>query len=170
VREKRPFNLARDPHACKFGLWYDKYQAENTLLKMTLRKMDEPHKIIHASADEALRLAGQGQMEEAMNLLALRRSQELASLVRLFEEARNHLQEHHRELAVVLSRGEKRFAISIDRVEAVERIPEESIETMTAGMLSQGGDRYWRVGKRNKTNQTILLLEEDLLVSSEVLN
>ena len=23
VRERRPFKMAKDPHACKFGLWYD---------------------------------------------------------------------------------------------------------------------------------------------------
>jgi len=44
-------------------------------------------------------------------------------LSKLFEEARRILREHQRELAVVLVHGEKRFAISIDQVEAVERIP-----------------------------------------------
>jgi len=47
-REQRPFKMARDPHACRFGLWYDRYQTDNNLLKMTLKKMDEPHQIIHA--------------------------------------------------------------------------------------------------------------------------
>jgi purine-binding chemotaxis protein CheW len=38
VRERRQFKLARDPHACKFGLWHDKFQTDNSLLKMALKK------------------------------------------------------------------------------------------------------------------------------------
>ena len=28
VRERRPFGMARDPHKCKFGLWYDRFSTE----------------------------------------------------------------------------------------------------------------------------------------------
>jgi purine-binding chemotaxis protein CheW len=168
VREKRPFKLARDPHACKFGLWYDKYQTDNSLLKMVLKKMNEPHRVIHAAADEVLQRTESGDVNGAMELLAARRSRELADLSKLFEEARRILQEHHRELAVVLGRGERRFAISIDVMEAVERIPEEGIEPMSTVMPEQSGNEQWRIGKRAKTNQTILLLDEELLFSSGV--
>jgi len=170
IRENRPFKMARDPHACKFGLWYDKYQADNTLLKMTLKKMDKPHQIIHASAAEALQKAEQGDPAGAHDLLAARRNGELAELSKLFEEARRILQENHRELAVVLGLGEKRFAISIDLMEAVERIPEESIEPMSTAMTGQSKPPQWLIGKRAKTNQTILLLDEGFLFSSEATN
>ena len=162
VREKRPFKMARDPHACKFGLWYDQYQADNTLLKMALKKMDAPHQSIHATANEALQKAEQGDEAGAMELLAARRSGELAELSGLFEEGRRILKENHRELAMVLVRGEKHFAISIDLVEAVERIPEENIEPMSAALAGQS-EHPWRIGKRGKTSQTILLLNEDFL-------
>jgi len=170
VRENRPFKMARDPHACKFGLWYDKFQTDNSLLKMALKKMAEPHQIIHATAAEALQQAERGDLKGAMELLAERRNHELAELSKLFEESRRILREHHRELAVVLVRGEKRFAISIDLVEAVERIPEESIEPMSAAMADQGAKSAWRIGKRTKTNQTILLLDEDYLFSAAAVN
>jgi chemotaxis signal transduction protein len=167
VRENRPFQLARDPHVCKFGLWYDRYQTDNSLLKMTLKKMNEPHVIIHATADEALRMAGMGDQAGALELLASRRSHELAEVSKLFEEARRILRENHRELAVVLDRGDRRFAISIDVMEAVERIPEENIEPMPASMAEQNTRSQWRVGRRIKTNQTILLLDEDSLVANK---
>jgi purine-binding chemotaxis protein CheW len=170
VRERRPFKMARDPHACRFGLWYDRYQTDNNLLKMTLKKMDEPHQIIHATADEVTRLTANGAVEEANRLLAERRNHELASLSRLFEEARRGLRESHRELAVVLNYQEKRFAISIDQVEAVERIPEEGIEPMPAAMAGQQGQQHWRIGKRIKTNQTILLLDGAGLFSAAAQN
>jgi purine-binding chemotaxis protein CheW len=159
VRERRTFSLARDPHACKFGLWYDRFQTDNNLLKMTLKKMDEPHQIIHATAGEVLRLAEGGSMEQANQLLAARRNGELAVLTRLFEDARRTLREGQRELAMVLNCRDKRFAISIDQVEAVERIPEEGIEPMPPAMAGQSGQQHWRIGKRIKTSQTILLLD-----------
>ena len=170
VRERKSFRLARDPHACKFGLWYDRYQTDNSLLKMTLKKMDAPHQMIHAAADEALQMTEGGDHEGAVKLLAARRDKELAALVRLFDDARRILRENHRELAVVLTRGEKRFAISIDQVEAVERIPEEGIEPMSAALVEQGAGGHWQIGKRLKTNQTILLLDESLLGSASAIN
>jgi chemotaxis signal transduction protein len=170
VRERRPFKMARNPHACKFGLWYDKFQTDNNLLKMALKKMDEPHKIIHASADGILQMVEQGDMDGAEKLLAARRNGELAELSKLFEEARRILREHQRELAVVLNRGDKRFAISIDMVEAVERIPEEGIEPMPATLACRSEQHQWRIGKRVKTSQTILLMDEDFLFSSGVEN
>jgi len=170
VREKRPFKMARDPHACKFGLWYDKFQTDNSLLKMALKKMDKPHQTIHATAAEVLQQAERGDVTGAMEALAMRRDGELAELSKLFDEARRILREHHRELAVVLGCGEKRFAISIDVMEAVERIPEESIEPMSTAMTGQSEALQWRIGKRVKTNQTILLLDENFLLSSAAAN
>lgn len=168
VLEHKPFTLSRDPHACKFGLWYDNYKTDDSLLKMVLKKMDEPHQLIHASASLVLQLVESGQREEAIRLLELRRTETFGVLHRLFDEARTMLREHNRELAIVLYRGEKRIAISVDRVESVERIPDESIETVPAAAVGQSGSRDWRIGKRTKTNQTILLLDEDSLLSSGV--
>jgi purine-binding chemotaxis protein CheW len=170
VRERRQFKLARDPHACRFGQWYDHYQTANNLLKMTLKKMDEPHKIIHATADEVLQLAAQGDLPGAEKLLASRREGELAELSRLFDEARRSLRENHRELAMVLNCGTKPFAISIDQVEAVERIPEEGIEPLPPAMSGQDAHQHWRIGKRIKTNQTVVLLDEAGLLSGTAHN
>ncbi len=170
VRERRPFKMAKDPHACKFGLWYDAFQTDNNLLKMALQKMDAPHQIIHATAEEVLQRGEHGDLAEAMELLAERRNRELAELSRLFAEARRILREHQRELAVVLNRGDKYFAISIDLVEAVERIPEACIEPLPAALAGQGEKTQWRIGKRVRTNQTILLLDESFLFSAETVN
>jgi purine-binding chemotaxis protein CheW len=130
---------------------------------MVLKNMDEPHQRIHATAAEALGHSEQGDQERALGLLNDRRNHELAALVKLFEEARQLIHQHNRELAVVLGRAEKRSAISIDRIESVERILEENIEPLSAA-LTAGGNTSWRIGKRTKTQQTILLLKEDELV------
>lgn len=166
VREQQPFQLARDPHQCRFGLWYDQFKTNNSLLRMALQKMNEPHQRIHATADQVLQLCDQGNQAAALELLTDRREHELAQLIGLFDEVRRLLQEQNREQVVVLSRGDKRFAITMDQVEAVERIPEENIEPMPAALALQGEKLPWRVGKRQRTSQTILLLDEDYLFFS----
>jgi chemotaxis signal transduction protein len=167
VREQRPFKLARDPHQCRFGVWYDRFQTENTLLKMALAKMDAPHQAIHASADQVLRLVEQGDSNGALRLLEDRRDHELAQLIGLFNEIRQLLREQVRELAVVLGHGDNRLAITIDQVEAVERIPEGNIEPMPTALQFQAGQLPWQVGKRGRTSETILMLDADCLFRSQ---
>ncbi len=49
-----PFTLARDHHQCALGKWYDKFMAENTnnIVKFQLRKIENPHRILHSMADK----------------------------------------------------------------------------------------------------------------------
>ena len=170
VRERRPFGMARDPHKCKFGLWYDQFKTKDGLLGMTLPGMDAPHKIIHATADEALRRAESGDPDGALEVINARRNHELAALIRLFEEARRILVEKTREVAVVVCRGEDRLAFSADLVEAVERIPDKDIEPMPAALEGPNGNLGCRLGKRLKTNQTVLILGEEFFFPAAAVN
>jgi purine-binding chemotaxis protein CheW len=166
VRERRPFGKARDPHKCKFGMWYDQFKTEDRLLRMTLPSMDAPHKAIHATADVALRQAEGGDVDGALGLIAERRSHELGALIMLFEESRRILVAGNREVAVVLSSGKDLMAFSADLVEAAEHIPEDRIEPMPAVLAELNGGLNCRVGKRPKTNQTILLLGHEFFFNS----
>lgn len=171
VREHRPFGLAKDPHKCKFGKWYDQFTTEKNQLRMslqswiTLQRMDEPHKIIHATANEVLKRAGQGDFDGALSLIAARRDRELAALIRLFAELRQVVTEHHREVAVVLCYGERRLAVSVDMMEAVERIPEENIEPPCDVIAGLGDGFQFHIAKRTRTNQTILLPDDSFFSS-----
>jgi len=170
VHERRPFKMQRDPHKCKFGMWYDQYKTKDRLLQMTLPSMDAPHQAIHAIADEVLRQVESGDHNGALKLIGQHRNRELAALIKLFEDARRTLADGHRELAVVLSRGADKMAFSADAVEEVERLPDERIESMPAVLAGLGGGLCSRVGRRLKTNQTILLLDEQALFPSRRLN
>ncbi len=57
VVEKRPFKLARDPHLCKFGKWYDTYVPDVRALALIWSGFDLPHRTVHALADHVLELA-----------------------------------------------------------------------------------------------------------------
>jgi purine-binding chemotaxis protein CheW len=174
VRERRPFNLARDPHKCKFGLWYDNYKGQDqtiqaAIFRMGLKNMDEPHKIIHASADEVLKAAENGNFEEALAILEKRRGGELATLIHLFEQSRQILKETRREIVIVVMNGAKQFAMSVDGVQSVERIPRENIEPVPPALAGLGGMNC-RVAHRAKTSQTVLLLGPDFLFPSGARN
>jgi chemotaxis signal transduction protein len=98
---------------------------------------------------------------DALIQLLRDREQELARLINLFAEARGILLDRCHEAMVVLSRGDDRSAFSADLVEAVEQIPDEQIEPMPVTLTGVNLGRHCRVGKRSKTNQTILLLGDE---------
>jgi len=169
VRERRPFKLARDPHKCKFGLWYDQYRNQEqsiqaVFFRMALRKMEGPHRIIHACADDVLNLAQSGDFEQALGLLQKRQNCELAAMVKLFEESRGILKDSCREFVIVLANGAKEFAMCADSVQSVEHIPIENIETDGIGGTN------WQVAQRAKTRQTVLLLKAGFLFANGAAN
>lgn len=174
VQERRPFTLARDPHKCKFGMWYDHYKNEEqtiqgTFFRVALKKMETPHRIIHASADEVLKRAESGNFQEALAILAKLRSCELAMLVRLFEESRKILKDIRREIVIVVKRGAKQLAMSVDGVQSVEHIPCENIEPMPVALAGFGATNC-HVAQRVRTRQTVLVLEPDFLFPAGATN
>jgi len=70
------------------------------------------------------------------------------------------------EVAIVLSRGTESLPFSADQVEAAEHIPESNIEPMPPALAGLSCGLNCRVGKRVKTNQTILLLSDEFFFSS----
>lgn len=163
VREGRPFALARDPHKCKFGLWYDKYKTEDRLLRMTLPSMDAPHKAIHATADEVLHRAERGDRAGALALIEERRNHELAALVKLFAASRQTLSDGLREVAIVLERDKKRLAFSADLVETTEDLPQEFIEPIPPALGVLNGSLSCRIARRPRSGQAIVVLDDDFL-------
>jgi purine-binding chemotaxis protein CheW len=166
VREHRPFGLARDPHKCKFGLWYDQFVTKDRLLRMTLPAMDAPHKAIHATADQVLGMAERGDFDGALALISDRRNQELSTMIKLFAEARRILSEGHREVAVVLSNKNNWLAFSADIVEATEHIPEDRIEPMPLAEAGLGNGCNCRVARRPKTEQPVLIFGHEFFFAS----
>ena len=47
------FKLARDPHQCALGKWYDHFTTDNMSVTNLLKKIEEPHENLHKAADEA---------------------------------------------------------------------------------------------------------------------
>ncbi|HTS16060.1 MAG TPA: chemotaxis protein CheW [Verrucomicrobiae bacterium] len=163
VREHRTFGMARDPHKCKFGTWYDQFKTDRKTVRASLRlwttlqRMDEPHQIIHATAEKVLRKADQGDTKGALALIEARRHEELAVLIQLFAELRQILAEDNREVIIVLCFGSRRLALSVDSAEAVEQIPAENIEPPSAIGIGLNTESRFHIAKRLRTNEMILL-------------
>jgi purine-binding chemotaxis protein CheW len=126
VREKRPFTLARDPHQCKFGRWYDAYQPmhQEVGFLSLWRGFNAPHCRIHALADEVCDLASHGDYASALAIIEAAEKTDLGALVAMFESARTLIREETREVAVIIEAHGRRMAICADEVLTIRRVSE----------------------------------------------
>jgi purine-binding chemotaxis protein CheW len=159
VTERRKFGLTTDPHACAFGKWYDHYRTDDLLLRMLLKQFDAPHKAIHAVGREVEGLKARGDFEGAMALVDEARIGTLLKLIRLFASAREHIRGAVREIAVVIERDGRLFALGVDSVESAERLEAASISEMPRIAVAQRGDLVRGVARRKKDQQMVLLLD-----------
>lgn len=114
-----PFTKTTDPHQCAFGLWYDAFETDDDLLSDILKKFEEPHKRMHASADQLLALSSSGEKQEAIRRVGIERSTTLKRLLDLFDEASQRLNDMIRPVLVVLEANDQMFAIELDEVSGI---------------------------------------------------
>ena len=125
VAEDRKFPLATDPHKCKFGQWYDHYKTKNLMVSMSLRKIDEPHKRLHAAADlieqaKSIQDAAE-RRARTQHILTEVRDVLCPDVVRLLDSAMEMLHDSQREMVVVLE-GEQQFGLVVDDVLSVKEL------------------------------------------------
>jgi purine-binding chemotaxis protein CheW len=91
-------------------------------VQLELKKFDEPHRLIHATADEALSLKESGRIEDAKDIIRQRKNGVLARMVSLFQSLRQHIEEGGKEVVVLLEEGSLKYSMIVDRVESVETL------------------------------------------------
>jgi purine-binding chemotaxis protein CheW len=168
VRERRRFALARDPHQCAFGKWYDNFKTDDILVSGFLKKFDAPHKRIHALADEVQALVESGHSEEARERLDKARNGALAAMLRLFADFQALIREHNREIAVVLNGAGGAYAVSVDSVTSVERLSAADMEELGASGLEQRERLVRSAAKRAKGHELVLTLDADRILDRSV--
>jgi chemotaxis signal transduction protein len=136
VTEGRPFTLARDPSECAFGKWFYQYKPEDIGFASVMSRIEVPHRRIHTLATAVLKHAEQGEPEKAREMILRAEKGDLRTVVKLFEEARTAFRESQKEVAIVLTRGEKHLALTVDSVASVETIAEHTIEDAAPAMGS----------------------------------
>lgn len=170
VKERRKFALTTDPHQCKFGKWYDAYEAPNHVVKDLLQRFDAPHKAIHAVGTEVNRLATEGKYDVASVKIEQTRDGVLQTMIKLFAELRQLMRDSQREIAVVL-KSDRPCAVCVDSVEAVEPLAAGSIEPLPQHVIHSFSTRdaaglATNVGRRARAGELVLLLNAQKLSAS----
>jgi purine-binding chemotaxis protein CheW len=160
VEEHRPFTLTTDPHACAFGRWYDSYKTNNLIVAGLLRKMDAPHKAIHAIAERVEALKAEGKFEEAKRLVDSCRDTTLSRLLELFTSFEEAIHNSHRPVAIIVNTCGTLAALTVDLVESVETIDPAAIQPFE----EQGVESYSQlirfVAQRSKGAGLVGLIDE----------
>lgn len=161
VNEQREFRLAKNPHKCKFGQWYDKLlstpqglsRLTNSDLGVTslLEQLDQPHKRIHEVADHVLDRVAAGDMQEARRIIDETRNGVLCSLRMIFAKCRERLDIARRGLLFVFTEEDGAVGGLVDRVSEVVRFSEDQIQPVECSGLGKsaliGVARYGDAGK-----------------------
>jgi purine-binding chemotaxis protein CheW len=122
TREARAFTLARDPHQCKFGVWYDAFRTDNGVLRTELARFGEPHARIHALAQEVEGLKATGRTDDALAVVDGARVGVLGELRATFASVGDVMRREHREVGVTVLLGSQRVVMVVDAAEVVAEL------------------------------------------------
>jgi purine-binding chemotaxis protein CheW len=167
VKENREFKLATDPHKCKFGIWYDTYKPKNVIMENHLKKFDEPHKHIHSLAVTAFDMIKHGKKEQALEIVEHEKHGTLETMINLFNTAGNLLRETSREIVLVLTHGDRKIGITVDSVESVEPLKENSFEEIELSII-RSSSIVSQTGKLVKTDKIVMLIDIPILFEGTV--
>ena len=157
VNEGVPFTLARDPHKCLFGTWYDHFKTNNNALNSVLARFAAPHAAIHASAGKVTTLLNSHQQEQAKALIRDLRDTHQKEIFHVFDDMEKMLREAVQEIAVVVEHNDTVLALTVDSVEAVESLKDDSIEKLPSHMDGDNGYIVSMLGRRITDNEAVLI-------------
>ena len=131
VYENREFKLQRDPHLCNFGRWYYSFKTDSFALYSLLKKFEEPHNLIHATADRVLNLMKTEGQQAALSLINKTRGFELKKMLNLFQELYKIIENNTRETTIVFYQSNgKQIGFVVDQIDRIIEIPTEDIEAV----------------------------------------
>lgn len=110
------FTKARDPSQCEFGQWYSGFKSDDELLDAIMEDFDEPHKRIHALADDLLKLKAEGKPDQALEIFELEKGRTLGKLISLFKAARERLESITRPILLYIDTGQKMIAVRLNAI------------------------------------------------------
>ncbi len=126
--QRYEFKLTADPHACKFGKWYDTYKPQNFAIASFLEKFDKPHKEIHKLAHKVQDVIKTEGYESAIKICENSKYNELKAMVDLFDELYKLIKISNREFAVVFDNHGKKKAITCDKINRIIPVKSEMIQ------------------------------------------
>ncbi len=166
-RTKEKFTLAVDPHKCAFGKWYDQFSKSTHSITFHIKKIEEPHKLLHETAATIINAMNRGEDKKAEALFKKLRNEYYPRVIAVLDEVKAVYRSTYRETVVVLSDEKQMLGLLVDEVLAVDKV-EPVIGGGSMNLLSQS--RFFkRVVQNDKINLEILIVdEEELLKLSDV--
>lgn len=164
LEERREFKLAVDPHQCAFGRWYDAFKTDSQALAFYLRKFEEPHRRIHQIALQVKKHQEAGQFKQARAVIEVSKGRDLKEMLSLFSGVGEALEESNREIALILTCGTNRYAISVDRVESVERLAQFDDWRPDHNSLLPDMSLIAMAAKRDTSDGIIQVLDVDKII------
>lgn len=166
IRENREFTLARNPHKCKFGVWYDNYKSKDIQIASFLKKFDQPHQAIHAIADEAISLETAGKIEEANRLINDTKNTTLAVMLKLFKGLKALVEERVQSVVMVLNVNDKHFGLNVDDVNSVSQILPDQKEELNSYIKNGVSEKFISESAKVKVDsveQIVMMLDPSKL-------
>ena len=169
LKDDVPFEKVRDPNMCAFGKWYNKFETRDEALTDIMKHFDEPHKKIHALADELLGLKEQGKLEAALEKLDVARVTTLNYLKKYFTHARNQIQETLHTVVINITNDGSIpiIALQIDEIHEVMNFKQEDLIGLEQIGLDavEGMEGYFKgyLGGENNKSSCLLLDTTNLL-------
>ncbi|WP_097005818.1 CZB domain-containing protein [Lacrimispora amygdalina] len=123
IKDGGSFNLARDPHQCALGKWYDHFTTDNTAVTNHLKKIEEPHEKLHKAAEEAdncKRDCQNCQESECLRkVLACAKDECMPVILKLLDQTKDLFRSTiYKEMVLILD--EIQWGIVVDEIVAVE--------------------------------------------------
>lgn len=137
IKTGAAFVKALNPDECAFGKWYNKFETRDETLRELLEIFDEPHRKIHALAEELLGLRDNDKVDEALERLQHERATTLRRLRALFARARDQIQNGMRQVLLFVTTDGKTpcYALKIDDINDVINFSPDEFQSSRAGAL-----------------------------------
>ncbi|WP_124066808.1 chemotaxis protein CheW [Clostridium sp. E02] len=123
INEGGSFNLAKDPHQCALGKWYDSFTTDNAAVIHHLKKIEEPHCKLHKAAEEAemcMKNCKECQREECLFVILSKvKNESMPTILKLLDQTKELFQSTlFKEMVLILD--DTNWGIVVDEILAVE--------------------------------------------------
>jgi purine-binding chemotaxis protein CheW len=128
VLEHREFTLTTDPHACKFGKWYDHFTTTDAGLTKILKRFDEPHRQIHDVGKKIMDMEMKHDYDAALAMINTARSSVLNKLIHLFSEAIEQAESTALQSLIVIGSSACTLGVAVDEIHSVITCNDKEIQ------------------------------------------
>lgn len=166
VEADEDFTLTTDPHACKFGKWYDEFKSNPHNADYSLHKIEVPHNELHHTAaliaEERKKPDSPEKRHKITELMELVTEEYVPDIIDIMDEAKRRYMSFYRETMVTFSKDGKCLAMIVDKVLAVDTIEQVSGKANMSRMISS--KFFTGVARSRRVNDEILIIDEDKMI------